>query len=70
MRYKCIRGVVTTAGIIEPGRIVELPAGEAADLMAAGKIIPHNEEPVMQDRVETVEHRDPVRRGRKPKYVA
>ena len=70
MKYKCIRGVVTTAGIIEPGRIVELPVGEAADLMAAGKIIPHNEEPLMQDRVEIVEHRDPVRRGRKPKYVA
>ena len=70
MKYKCIRGVVTTAGITSVGQVVELPANEAADLMSAGKIIPHNEEPVMQDRVAVVEHREPLRRGRKPKYVA
>lgn len=72
MAYKCIRGVVTSKGVIAPGDVVDLPGAEARDLMAAGKLAPHHEEEITTNVVEDVVHRDPVnRRGRKPKnYVA
>lgn len=71
MKYKCIRGVVSSAGALVVGSVVALPENEAAQLMAAGKIVPHHEEAVIENRVPAVEHRDPApRRGRKPKHVA
>lgn len=71
MAYKCIRGVVTSQGAIGPGDIVDLSGIEARDLMAAGKIVPHDETEITTNVVEDVIHRDPIsRRGRKPKYVA
>lgn len=71
MKYKCIRGVVTTIGIVEVDRIIELPANEAADLMSAGKIVPYHEDAPIQNRVIEPEYREMApRRGRKPKNVA
>lgn len=77
MKYKCIRGVVTSKGSINPGDVIDLPANEAAVLMGYGKIVPHMpvdyeyEEEITTNVVEDVVHRDPVkRRGRKPKYVS
>ena len=72
MKYKCIRGVVTSNGAVSAGEVVELNDREASVLMAHGKIVPHHEEKVSISYAEEVVHRDPVpaRRGRKPKYVA
>lgn len=73
MAYKCIRGVVTSKGVIAPGDVVDLSGAEARDLMAAGKVVPHDSsDEIITNTIEDVVHRDPVnRRGRKPKnYVA
>lgn len=74
MKYKCIRGVVTSKGSINPGDVVELSASEANTLMAYGKIVPHHEvvthreEEITTNVVEDVVHRDPTpRRGRPSK---
>lgn len=71
MKYKCIRGVVTSKGVAAPGDVVELSHHEARDMMATGKLVPHHDEEIATNVVEDVIHRDPVkRRGRKPKYVS
>lgn len=72
MKYKCIRGVVTSNGAVSAGEVVELNDREAAVLMAHGKLVPHHEEEIVINHVDDIIHRDPVpaRRGRKPKYVA
>lgn len=68
MKYKCIRGVVTSKGSINPGDVVELSASEANTLMAYGKLVPHHEEEITTNVVEDVVHRDPTpRRGRPSK---
>lgn len=68
MAFQCIRGVVTSRGVLTAGDIVDgLPDHEIKVLLAQGKIVPRAEysteavEPVIQ-------HRDPVavqKRGRK-----
>ena len=69
MKYKCIRGVVTSNGVAAPGDVVELSHHEARDMMATGKLVPHHEEEITTNVVEDVIHREPVnRRGRKFKY--
>ena len=72
MKYKCIRGVVTSNGAVNAGDVIELNEREAAVLMAHGKLIPHHEDEISISYAEEVVHRDPVpaRRGRKPKYVS
>lgn len=78
-KYECIRGVVTSNGPVAVGEIVELSEHEAKVL--AGKFVlvkniaieNHNatiETEITTNVVEDVVHRDPVRRGRKPKNVA
>ena len=68
MKYKCIRGVVTSKGSVSPGDVIDLPANEAAVLMSYGKLVPHHEEGITTNVVEDVIHRDPApRRGRPSK---
>lgn len=68
MQYKCIRGVVSSEGVLAVGDIVKLPSEEAVMLMAAGKLVIAEEE-VRVAEAPVVEHRDPVmpRRGRPPR---
>jgi len=68
MQYKCIRGVVSSEGVLAVGDIVTLPSDEAVMLMAAGKLeIVGNEVRVAE--APAIEHRDPVvaRKGRPPR---
>lgn len=67
MAYKCIRGAVTSNGPIAPNDIIDLPANEARELMANGKIVPHDETVIATASIE-VDHRDPKPRGRKKSF--
>lgn len=65
MKYKCIRGVVTSQGPLNAGDITTLPHGEALALLA-GKKIEIFEEAVRVADAPAIEHRDPVvKRGSK-----
>lgn len=67
MKFKCIRGVVSSKGALSVGDLVELPDHEAAVLMAEGKLVPHDEPVIRVAEAPVIENRDPVvRRGRKP----
>lgn len=69
MKFKCIRGVVTSAGPVSIGQVVELPDYEAKVLMSQGKFVPHDEVEVKAAAAPTYEKRIPApakgRRGRK-----
>lgn len=71
MKYKCIRGVVTSGGPVAIGAVIELADYEAKVLMAQGKFIPYSEpEQVRVAAAPAFETREPVttnRRGRKPR---
>ena len=66
MRYRVIKNTVAAGVFVKTGDIIELKAQEADILLGYGKIIPHDETEVVTQSAEVV-HRDPVRRGRKPK---
>jgi hypothetical protein len=59
MKYKCIRGVITSQGPLKAGDVATLPHGEALVLMAEKKIEIF-EEAVRVAEAPKVEHRDPV----------
>lgn len=71
MKYKCIRGVVTSTGPVSVGAVIELGDYEAKVLMSQGKFVPYSEpEQVRVAEAPAFETREPVkRRGRKPKNV-
>lgn len=63
MKYKCIRGVVTSKGAAHAGDLVDIDGHEAKVLLAQGKIVPHHEEEIRTTAVEQVVTQTP-RRGR------
>lgn len=63
MKYKCIRGVVTSNGTVRAGDLVEIDGHEAKVLLAQGKIVPHHEDEIRTTAVEQVVTQTP-RRGR------
>lgn len=67
MKYKCIRGVVTSKGPIYAGDLVDIDGHEAKVFLAQGKIVPHHEEEIRTTAVEDVVTQTP-RRGRKTIY--
>ena len=70
MKYRILKNTVAGGQPVKAGEIVELSAREAHVLMGYGRVVPHDETEVTTNVVEDVVHRDPVRRGRKPKNVA
>lgn len=78
MKLLCLRGVVTSKGVVNAGETVEgLPALEVKTLIGAGKLVEFEEQ-----AVPAIQHRDPVdvqaaiaapsaapRRGRPPKFT-
>lgn len=63
MKYKCIRGVVTSKGAVAAGDLVDIDGHEAQVFLAQGKIVPHHEEEIRTTAVEAVVTQTP-RRGR------
>lgn len=63
MNYRIIKSTVAAGAFRKVGDIVDLNYSEARTLMGYGKIVPHDET-VIEDRVETVEIREPKPRGR------
>ena len=59
MRYKCIRGVITSQGPLAVGDVTTLPHGEALVLIAQKKVEIF-EEAVRVAEAPKVQHRDPV----------
>lgn len=70
MKYRILKNTVAGGIPVKAGEIVELSAREAHVLMGYGRVAPHDETEITTNVVEDVVHRDPVRRGRKPKNVA
>lgn len=70
MKYRILKNTVAGGNPVKAGDIVELSFGEAHVLMGYGRIAPHDETEITTNVVNDVVHRDPVRRGRKPKNVA
>lgn len=66
MKYRVIKSTVAAGQICSVGAVLELSALEAKELMAYGKVVPHDEV-VIENRVEPVEIRDPKPRGRRTK---
>lgn len=68
MQYKCIRGVVSSEGVLAVGDIVKLPSEEAVILMAAGKLEIVGDE-IRVAEAPAIQHGDPVmpRKGRPPR---
>lgn len=64
MKYRIIKSTVAGGSVRSVGDIVDLNASEGKDLMAYGKAVPHDEA-VIENRVEPVETREPVARGKK-----
>lgn len=68
MAFKCIRGVVTSKGVLTAGEVVDgLSEYETTVLLAHGKIVPHDA-PQVKAVEPVIQHRDPVaveKRGRK-----
>lgn len=64
MKYRIIKSTVADGSVRSVGDIVELAASEGKALMAYGKAVPHDES-VVENRVEPVETREPVARGKK-----
>lgn len=70
MKYVCLKGVVTSKGVAQPGDIVELAGLEAKVMVSQGKFAE-----VEEKAAPVIQHRDPVavvaaeapRRGRPPK---
>jgi hypothetical protein len=62
MAFLCIKGVVTSKGVVNAGDVIdELPEFEARVLIAQGKLVKEEEaraQIVTRDPV--IEHRDPV----------
>lgn len=79
MKYVCLKGVVTSKGVAQPGDIVELAGLEAKVMVSQGKFAE-----VEEKAAPVIQHRDPVavvgirgpeltvppRRGRPPKATA
>lgn len=70
MKYRVLKNTVADGERVSAGQIIEISQREANILMGYGRIVPYNEEMITTNVVEDVIHRDPVRRGRKPKNVA
>lgn len=66
MKYRVIKSTVAAGAIRSVGEILELSDFAGKELMAYGKVVPHDET-VIEDRVEPVEIRDPKPRGRRTK---
>jgi hypothetical protein len=66
MKYRVIKSTVAAGVIRSVGEVIELSNSEGADLMAYGKVVPHDEV-IIENRVELVEIRDPKPRGRRTK---
>ncbi len=64
MKYRVIKSTVAAGQIRSVGEVLELSAFEGKELMAYGKVVPHDEV-VIENRVEPVEIRDPKPRGRR-----
>lgn len=64
MKYRVIKSTVAAGQIRSVGAVLELSALEGKELMAYGKVVPHDEV-VIENRVEPVEIRDPKPRGRR-----
>lgn len=64
MKYRVIKSTVAAGQIRSVGEVLELSAFEGKELMAYGKVVPHDEV-VIKNRVEPVEIRDPKPRGRR-----
>lgn len=64
MKYRVIKSTVAAGQIRSVGAVLELSAFEAKELMAYGKVVPHDET-VIENRVDPVEIRDPKPRGRR-----
>lgn len=71
MKFKCIRGVVTSNGPVAIGDVVELGDYEAKVLMSQGKFVPHDETEIRVAAAPSYETSAPTpaktRRGRKAK---
>lgn len=64
MKYRVIKSTVAAGQVRSVGEVLELSAFEGKELMAYGKVVPHDEV-VIENRVEPVEIRDPKPRGRR-----
>lgn len=62
MAFLCIKGVVTSQGVKNPGDVVDgLPAFEAHVLVSQGKLVEETEARAqIVTREPVIEHRDPV----------
>lgn len=66
MKYRVIKSTVADGKIRYVGDIVELSDFAGRELMAYGKVIPHDDI-VIENRVDPVESRDPKARGQRTK---
>jgi len=66
MKYRVIKSTVANGVVRGVGEILELSEFAGKELMAYGKVVPHDET-VIENRVEPVEIRDPKPRGRRTK---
>lgn len=68
MRYKVLRNTVAAGRVRRMGSLIELDDAEARELMALGRVAPHDEEAPREDRsVGLKEETKPRRRGRAKK---
>jgi len=66
MKYRVIKSTVADGKIRYVGDVVELSDYAGKELMAYGKVVPHDDA-VIENRVEPVEIRDPKPRGQRTK---
>ena len=68
MRYKVLRNTVAAGRVRRMGSLIELDDAEARELMALGRVAPHDEAAPTEDRsVGLKEETKPRRRGRAKK---
>jgi hypothetical protein len=68
MKYKVLRDTVATGQVCRVGEVIDLNESDAKELMATGRVAPHDEETPAVDRaIGLDEETKPKRRTRKTK---